>query len=136
VAHCGEGHFNQIRAVAWVPWAFLAFECFRAEQRGGLLLLCIFDASSYSRRILRVQPPSIVTARSSVIDELLQNAGDWRVLAAQNHWSDYAAVKHGIQKIQGYEPVPISSYAGAFDAMTPAGDPITSLVGFERVDVS
>lgn len=39
IAQTGEGHYNQICLVAWIPWAFLAWERFRAQRRGGTTLL-------------------------------------------------------------------------------------------------
>ena len=38
IAQTGEGHYNQICAVSWIPWAFLAWEWLKAGQRGGCRL--------------------------------------------------------------------------------------------------
>jgi hypothetical protein len=37
VANTGEGHYNPVCLVAWVPWAFLLVERLRAGQRGGVV---------------------------------------------------------------------------------------------------
>jgi hypothetical protein len=48
LAQIGEGHYTQICLVAWIPWAFLAYERFRRGLPGGVplqaiaLALCFF----------------------------------------------------------------------------------------------
>ncbi|NLF72346.1 MAG: YfhO family protein [Candidatus Anammoximicrobium sp.] len=37
VAQTGEGHYNQVCLIAWIPWAFLGVERLRAGQRGGVV---------------------------------------------------------------------------------------------------
>ena len=37
VANTGEGHYNPVCLMAWVPWAFLCVERLRAGQRGGVV---------------------------------------------------------------------------------------------------
>jgi len=39
VAQTGEGHYNQICVVSWIPWAWLAWERLAARQRGGAAAL-------------------------------------------------------------------------------------------------
>lgn len=48
IANTGEGHYNPICVMGWVPWAFLAYERVRAQRTGGVALqaltlaLCFF----------------------------------------------------------------------------------------------
>lgn len=48
VMNTGEGHYNPICVMGWVPWAFLAYERVRAQRTGGVALqaltlaLCFF----------------------------------------------------------------------------------------------
>lgn len=46
-AQSAEGHFNQICVVAWIPWAFLAYENFRAGKTGSCLLMALVIAMSF-----------------------------------------------------------------------------------------
>lgn len=39
MAQTAEGHFPQICAVSWIPWAFLSLERLRRRQRGGVALV-------------------------------------------------------------------------------------------------
>lgn len=39
LAHTGEGHYNQICVVAWVPWTLLAYERFKQGRRGSAAVL-------------------------------------------------------------------------------------------------
>lgn len=47
IVQTGEGHFNQICVVAWIPWAFLAYEGLRSGKPGGALLVAIALAMSF-----------------------------------------------------------------------------------------
>jgi hypothetical protein len=47
LAHVGEGHYNQICAVAWIPWAFLAYDRLRQRKRGGVALTALVLALSF-----------------------------------------------------------------------------------------
>jgi len=41
IAHSGEGHYNQVCLIAWVPWAFLVWERLRERKPGSVALLAI-----------------------------------------------------------------------------------------------
>jgi len=47
LAHVGEGHYNQICAVAWIPWAIWAYERLRERGRGGVALVAVVLALSF-----------------------------------------------------------------------------------------
>lgn len=47
VAQAAEGHYGQVAAVSWTPWAFLAYERFRAGLRGGTLAVAACFAMSF-----------------------------------------------------------------------------------------
>lgn len=47
VAQSAEGHYAQVCAVAWAPWAFLAFESVRRRERFGALALAACLAMSF-----------------------------------------------------------------------------------------
>lgn len=47
LAHTGEGHFMHVCAVAWTPWAFLAYERFRAGGRLGVTAVAVTIALSF-----------------------------------------------------------------------------------------
>lgn len=110
----------------------------RADYRrvivGCLLLTCLLDVTSYSLKILRVRSVTLLAKQNPIGEYLVQQAGLFRVMAVQDHWSDYAAIQQGVPKVQGYEPVPLATYATAFDALTPGQDPMNVLVGFVRFD--
>lgn len=47
VAQSAEGHYAQICAIAWTPWAFLAYESVREGRRGGAAILALCLAMSF-----------------------------------------------------------------------------------------
>lgn len=47
MAQTAEGHFPQICAVSWIPWAFLALERLRRNRRGGVGLVAAVLAMSF-----------------------------------------------------------------------------------------
>ncbi len=47
MAHTGEGHYAQLCAVAWVPWAFLSYDFMRAGIRPAGVALAVVLALSF-----------------------------------------------------------------------------------------
>lgn len=47
VANTGEGHYNPVCLVAWLPWTLLAFERLRRGERGGVPLTAVCLAMAF-----------------------------------------------------------------------------------------
>ena len=47
VAQTSEGHYNQICAVSWIPWAFLAWERLKQQQRAGVAVMALMMAMCF-----------------------------------------------------------------------------------------
>ena len=47
VAQTGEGHYNQICAVSWIPWAFLAWERLKQQRRASVVAMAIVMAMCF-----------------------------------------------------------------------------------------
>ena len=47
VAQTGEGHYNQICAISWIPWAFLAWERLKQQRRGSAPVMALVMAMCF-----------------------------------------------------------------------------------------
>ncbi len=47
VAQTGEGHYNQICAISWIPWAFLAWERLKQRRRGSVVVMALVMAMCF-----------------------------------------------------------------------------------------
>ena len=74
--------------------------------------------------------------QNEIADFLEENAAGRRVFALQDHLSDYEAWTRGIQKVQGYDPVPLKRYGLFTAAMVQPHDPGLEMAGFETVGLS
>ena len=85
----------------------------------------------YAAQMLRTIPPESAGRASPVIAFLQTRLGADRVLVGQDLLSDREARLHGIQKLQGYDPVPLARVAIFAAALIPGQDPAMGLAGFE-----
>ena len=96
----------------------------------GLVLLCVGDLSHHAWRVVATVPPSSIRANNPVSVYLQQHAGLARVVCSQELLSDREAWAAGLQKAQGYEPVPLVRYMVAMDATAAHSRPELEATGF------
>lgn len=98
-----------------------------------VLALCTVAVGStwYAAQLLRTVPPESARRDNPVIAFLQTRPGVERVLVGQELLSDREARLHGIQKLQGYDPVPLARVAMFAAALIPGQDPAMGLAGFE-----
>jgi hypothetical protein len=101
----------------------------------GLAILCLVELGLFSVGILRTIPAEAVRQRNPVLAQIGERVGHHRVIAQQKLFSDREAAECGIQKVQGYDPVPLVAAARIIDVMTPGQDPAHTVVGFDPIDL-
>lgn len=94
-----------------------------------ILGLICWELGSYSTRVLA----TITTSKrqdSAVSQFLREHTGRERVIAQIGVYSDNEAISDDLQKLQGYEPFPMSRYALTMTALMPPGSK-PDLAGFQ-----
>ena len=104
----------------WVPFIVLS----------GLALLCVGDLGRHAWNVVVTVPPYAIRANSPVSVYLQQHAGLARVMCSQELLSDREAWAAGLQKVQGYDPVPLVRYMVAMDATAVHSRPELEAQGF------
>ena len=101
-----------------------------------LTVVSALELAIYSNSLFTTIPRDSFHRQNEIVDFLKQNAGGSRVFALQDHLSDYEAWTRGIQKVQGYDPVPLKRYGLFTAAMVQPHDPGLEMAGFETVGVN
>ena len=94
------------------------------------------ELAMFSNSLFTTVPQDSFHRQNEIIDFLKQHAAGSRVFALQDHLSDYEAWTRGIQKVQGYAPVPLKRYNLFTAAMVQPHDPGLEMAGFETVGLS
>lgn len=108
----------------------------RCVMAVGIGLACTAELSCFSHKTLSTIPATSIREQNSLAEFLTQNADDHRVVVSQNLLSDREAWQRGIQKVQGYEPVPLQAYALAMQAALPSADVMPQAMGFQPIDAA
>jgi hypothetical protein len=95
-----------------------------------LLLVCVGELSWHAWRILATVPRESIRSGSPVAALLAERAPGCRVLADGQRLSDREAWHSGLQRLQGYEPVPLLVHAMVFEAASGRTDVMQRLMGF------
>lgn len=98
-----------------------------------LIAVSALELMVYSNSLFGTVSSVSFHRHNEIADFLEENAYDGRVFALQDHLSDYEAWTRGIQKVQGYDPVPLKRYGLFTAAMVQPHDPAPEMAGFETV---
>jgi hypothetical protein len=101
----------------------------------GLAIVCLAELCLFSRGVFRTIPSESIRHHSPVAALLGERIGHYRVIAQQKLFSDREAWAGGIQKVQGYDPIPLVAAARIIDVMTPGQNPAHTVVGFDPIDL-
>ncbi len=103
----------------------------------GLCCLSVVELQRHASAVLRVIPRENIRAANPVLDDLLPLETHERVLVEQDLLSDGEAWRAGIQKVQAYDPVPLTRLAIALAALVaPQKDPAMEMTGVYAVELS
>ena len=95
-----------------------------------LSITCTWDLSNHAESILRTIPISSFRNESPITKFLKENLGEQRVLASQILLSDREAWSLGLNKVQGYDPVPLIRIGMYAAAEFPKQDAAMIMAGF------
>ncbi len=98
----------------------------------GCSAVCI-SAAWYAGHLLRTIPRESAGRANPAIEFLRDRLGADRVLAGQDLLSDRESRRNGINKLQGYDPVPLARLAMYAVALIPEHNPAEGLSGFEHL---
>lgn len=108
----------------WAPWAAAA-----------MLLVCLADATRHSRAATRTATLNQPDQRLQLAQWLAEQTGDSRVLVPQDLVSDREASRAGLNKLAGYEGVPLLRTAVTVAGLVQGPQPESQLLGFAPLDV-
>ncbi|MBI3462500.1 MAG: YfhO family protein [Planctomycetes bacterium] len=141
-------------ALAWrrtvgnpVVWAWffaslgLVLGMLRWPARGqgfgcALLALCVVELALYANQLVAVLPAQALAKPSRVSELVKRQTGRYRILAGQYQQGDQDAWENGLEKVRGYDPVPLTSYLDFFAAVSDSTDPVSDVIGFSSLDAS
>ena len=102
--------------------------------RAALVLCCLAELSLHAHQVLRVIPMSSIRESSSLVEFLAEKSEHQRVVVEQELLSDREAWEAGIQKLQGYDPVPLTRLGLYLAGLVAPHDPSEVLTGFSATD--
>ncbi|MFN0195622.1 MAG: YfhO family protein [Planctomycetaceae bacterium] len=103
----------------------------------GLCCLSVVELQRHASAVLRVIPRENIRLDNPVLKDLQPLAKHERVLVEQDLLSDSEAWKAGVQKVQAYDPVPLTRFAIAMAALVaPKKDPAMEMTGIYPVEIS
>lgn len=101
-----------------------------------LIAVSAVELAIFSNSLQATIPSDSFHRQNEIADFLEQNTAGSRVFALQDHLSDYEAWTRGIQKVQGYDPVPLKRYGLFTASMVQPHEPGIEMVGFETVGLN
>ncbi|MCO6456777.1 MAG: YfhO family protein [Pirellulaceae bacterium] len=108
----------------WATWVAAA-----------MLLVCLADATRHSRAATRTATLNQPDQRRQLAQWLVERAGDSRVLVPQDLVSDREAGQAGLNKVAGYEGVPLLRTAVTVAGLVQGPQPESQLLGFAPLDL-
>jgi hypothetical protein len=100
------------------------------------VVLGIGELTWHSGEVLRTIPQASIRRENPIVAAIQPRLGWDRILASQALVSDREARRAGLQKVQGYDPVPLGRIALYFAATAPRQDAAMCFAGFHELDLA
>jgi hypothetical protein len=109
----------------------------RARLAGaGLVALCVIELSAHGGKLVAVLPAESLRQPGPVATMVQGESGTFRAMASQYLLSDLQSWEHGVQKIQGYDPVPLARFTTFVATLADKSDPMSTVLGFSSLNVA
>ncbi len=102
----------------------------------GLIALCVAELSLHGGRLVAVLPAASLSQSGPVATLTDGESGIFRAMASQYLLSDLQSWEHGVQKVHGYDPVPLARYVTFVAALADKSDPMSAVLGFSSLNVA
>lgn len=99
------------------------------------LVLCVSELAWHGNLVLRTIPQESIRRENPILAAIQPRLGLQRVLVGQSLVSDREAWQAGIQKVQGYDPVPLARIGSYAAAVAPRQDAAMVFAGFHELNL-